>query len=382
MLQHGDFRNLNRNQFQAATEYIEKPLMIIAAPGSGKTLTLTLRIAYLLNLNIHPSKILVLTFTKKAALEMKRRLSTNLPRHVRIDDLTVGTFHHFALIVLRSNAGRAKIPYDFSIVSGTKQKKILESALFDFLKKYKEDDLYQENIEPLSEEQLAIMQDDLIIDFAHDNERRSSLNLRPGAFSYINGVICRAKVDRTVLEKLNRPFQMLFFIYNSKLREAKSIDLGDILYLTTNMLRNSPQVLDNYRRKYDYILVDEFQDTNSMQLELIELIGKHAKVTVCGDDDQAIYGWRGATSRVFDEFRELYPDSEKVILDENYRSTQHIVNLSQGLIINNKKRESKQVYTNNDLGFKCKIFIAHSVREEAKEVVNTLLLIKESYNLD
>ncbi|CAG9315309.1 unnamed protein product [Blepharisma stoltei] len=380
MIQHGDFRNLNRNQFQASTEFLDKSLMILAAPGSGKTLTLTLRVAYLLNLNVSPTNILVLTFTKKAAMEMKRRLSLNLPRHVRADDLTVGTFHHFALYILRANAGRAKIPYDFQIVSGNKQKKVLESALNDFLKRYTEDDLYQEDVKPLSEEQMAVMQEE--INDQPTEIRRSSLNLRPGSFSYINGVLCRAKVDRNVLKKLNRPFQHLFFIYNSKLREMKSIDLGDILYLTTNMLRSNQQVLENYQRKYKYILVDEFQDTNSMQLELIELIGKFANVTVCGDDDQAIYGWRGATSQVFEEFKNLYPESEKIILNENYRSTQHIVNISQGLISNNKRREVKHVFTNNTLGNKCQIFIAQSIREEAKEVVNILLRIKDAYELE
>lgn len=354
------FSIANKNQLIAATENLDQSLVIVAAPGSGKTLTLTLRIAYLLNSNIDPKHIFAVTFTRKAASEMKRRLCSIIPPHIDIDELTLGTFHHCALNILRANAGKAGITWDFKVMSGKKQKKVLEEVLNEFLKDNKFEDLVHNNLKPLSEEQLQVIVEDI-----EGDNRKSSLKLPQGGLSYVYNLICSAKINRNTLKSLNRKFFWVFDAYNKKLRENKAIDLPDILFMTTNMLAKCPEVLKAYQSRYKYIIVDEFQDTNSIQLEFIQLLGTNSFVTVCGDDDQAIYGWRGASNEVFQDFRSIFPSAYTVILNQNYRSTQNIVLTAMNLITKNKSRDPKEIFSNGELGTKPEVIVTESPRQEA-----------------
>ena len=154
-------------------------------------------------------------------------------------------------------------------------------------------------------------------------------------------------------------------MYNLKLREKNFIDLPDIIFITRNLLSNCQEVLNTYQHRYKYIIVDEFQDTNHIQLELIDMLGRNSYVTVCGDDDQAIYGWRGATNDIFKEFRALFPNSGTEMLNQNYRSTQQIVEISQNLIKKNKLRDPKDIFSNNEQGNIPEIIITETVRQEA-----------------
>lgn len=370
--------DLNRNQLEAVTQHLDKPLVIFAGPGSGKTRTLTLRVAFLLNSGVDPSNILGITFTRKASDQMKRKLSEFVPRHLRPEEVSIGTFHHVALNILRANAGKARLPFNFSIVSGKAQKKLLESAIVSFMRKYSLNSILQADIEPLTEEQMTLLEGNESI----DELSILNVNLPKGAFSFINGVLCKAKLNPSVFEEMNFEFKYLFSTYNEQLRKTNSIDLADILYLTVKTLQTNKQVLAKYQEKYKYILVDEFQDTNSIQIEFLKLIGECSKVTVCGDDDQAIYGWRGATSGVFNQFEAHFEDCQKLLLNQNYRSTQHIVNLSQQLISFNLQRTVKNVYTENAWGKKVKLVVASSAHEEIRKVVELLGYYKRKYHLE
>ena len=357
------FKSLTPNQFLASTSDTNKSLIILAGPGSGKTLTLTLRIAFLLNSGIPPKQILVSTFTRKAADEMRKRLNNILPAHLDSESLTLGTFHHCALNILRANANKAGLPFDFRILSTSKQKKVLTEVLQDFLQANDFTKLVIKGVKPLSEEQLTGILEDV--------EREDKGNKLPaGCLSYVYSVICKAKIDRKCLKLLNRPFFGVFEEYNRKLRDQKGIDMSDILFLVVNVLEKYPDVLSTYQNRFKYVIVDEFQDTNSIQLEFLKLIGKSSFVTVCGDDDQAIYAWRGATSEVFSEFRSFFPECQTVVLDQNFRSSGEIVEKCGKLIMNNVNREVKNIRTGNAFGCAVEVIIAENTRKEMTYIRN------------
>ena len=359
------FSTLTSNQLKASTSDLAKSLIILAGPGSGKTMTLTFRVAYMLNCGVEPKSILISTFTKKSANEMKRRLSSIIPAHFDLDSIQIGTFHSCALSFLRANANRVKLSYDFKIASAKKQQKIMKEVLEDYLKTGTFDELVIKRIKPLSDDQVnAIMEEFLIED--------ESSGLPAGCLKYVFRVMCLVKLDRKCLKVLNRPFLKVFEAYNKRMREEKIIDMCDILFLTVEMLENNKDVREALQNKYKFIIVDEFQDTNSIQFELLSLIGKKAAVTVCGDDDQAIYGWRGATHEVFEEFKKSFAGCEMVILNENFRSTGEIVKKSAMLIGNNLNREFKDLITNNPNGPTVEVIIAESPRKECSYIASLI----------
>lgn len=362
------FRLANRNQIEAGTKYLDSSLAIIAAPGSGKTTTLCLRIAFLLNQNVDPKHIFAVTFTKKAASEMKKRLLSLIQPHINIEDITLGTFHHCALNILRANARRAGLSFDFSIISRKKQKQVLEEVLLNYLKNNKFEDLVQKHVKPLTEEQLQGILDEIDT----GEPRGSCTSLPTGSLSYIYALICTVKINKQALKHLSRKFFEIFDAYNQKLHNNNQIDLPDILFMTTNLLEKYPELLQTYQSRFKYLIVDEFQDTNQIQLEFISLIGKKSFITVCGDEDQAIYGWRGATNEVFKEFRVLFPDTATVLLSQNYRSTQNIVKYSQVLIEKNLKRDPKSSFSNGEIGCLPEIIVTESSRQEAIIVVKMI----------
>lgn len=357
------FKSLTPNQFLASTSDTNKSLIILAGPGSGKTLTLTLRIAFLLNSGIPAKQILISTFTRKAANEMRKRLNNILPAHLDSESLTLGTFHHCALNLLRANANKAGLPFDFRILSTSKQKKVLNEVLQNYLQANDFSKLVIKGVKPLSEEQLAGMLEDV------ESEENGN-KLPVGCLNYVYSVVCKAKIDRKCLKLLNRPFFGVFEEYNRKLRDLKGIDMSDILFLLVNVLEKYPDVLNSYQNRFKYVIVDEFQDTNSIQLEFLKLIGKSSCVTVCGDDDQAIYAWRGATNEVFNEFRSFFPNCKTVILDQNFRSSGEIVEKCGKLIMNNLNREVKNIQTENPVGCAVEVIIAENTRKEMMYIRN------------
>ena len=167
----------------------------------------------------------------------------------------------------------------------------------------------------------------------------------------------------------------------SKLRERKAIDLPDILHIAVRVLQEYPQVVAACQRKYRYILVDEFQDTNQIQLELLTLIGANSYVTVCGDDDQAIYGWRGASSSVFTQFKDFYKHTQEVTLRQNYRSSGSIVGAAECLIRKNINRTDKSMFTENPDGPKIEIVVSDRPRSEARDIISLIQQYKRTHNL-
>lgn len=360
------FKLLTPSQFQASTTAPNKSLIILAGPGSGKTLTLTLRIAFFLNSGIPPKNILISTFTRKSSNEMRKRLNSILPAHLDSDSLTLGTFHSCALTLLRANANKAGLSFDFRILSVNKQKKLLSEILQRYLEENDFSQLVIKGIKPLSEEQLA----GILEEFNNDEKGNK---LPPGCLNYVYGVICKAKLDKKFLKLLNRSFFKVFDEYNSKLREMKAIDMADILFLLVQILEKFPDVLNSYQERFKYIIVDEFQDTNSIQLDFLKLIGKRSFVTVCGDDDQAIYAWRGATTEVFSEFRNFFGGCETVVLSQNFRSTKEIVDKCGKLIRNNVSREIKNIDTRNADGCAVEVVVTESIRKEIAYVRNCIV---------
>ena len=350
------FKFCSDKQKEAATQYIDRHLVIFAAPGSGKTLTLTARIACLLNRGVKPHQIFAATFTKKGADDMKKRLQALLPRHFLLDGMALGTFHHCALSILRANAKAAGVSWNFTIVSSAQQKILFEEALQEFSLKYNVEDIVSSEMKLLSREKIRAVLEEYEED--QDNNPLNSLN-------FLYSVICSAKADMDLYNNLSAELLILLSLYNKRLRSNKFIDMMDILFLTVNLFTNSPSILETYRKKYRYILVDEFQDTNSMQLQFIVLLARQAFITVCGDDDQAIYGWRGASSHVFSQFLEHFPTAQTVVLCDNYRSTQLIVNTAQSLIRNNKIRKPKDVIAAKGIGQEPEVIIIESCKKEA-----------------
>jgi DNA helicase-2/ATP-dependent DNA helicase PcrA len=356
------FSVLTSTQLRAATSDLKKSLIILAGPGSGKTLTLTYRIAFMLNQGVDPKTILIATFTRKSANEMKKRLSSLIPVHFDTDQMMIGTFHSCALSLLRANANRAGLTFDFKIASNSKQRKFLQEVLLDYLKENNFEELVVKGVKPLSAEQVSAILEDV------GNDEKSENKLPTGSLEYVLSVICKVKIDRNCLKVLNRAFFKVFEAYNQKLKENKMVDMPDLLFLMVELLDSAPDVLEALRNRFKYVVVDEFQDTNSIQLEFLSMIAARASVTVCGDDDQSIYAWRGADFKVFDNFKKTFPQHFQVILNENFRSTKEIVKKSAKLIENNLNREFKDFRTGNQNGCPVDVIISESFRNEIVHV--------------
>jgi DNA helicase II / ATP-dependent DNA helicase PcrA len=356
--------NTNQNQKKAATEHLDKHLMIIAGPGSGKTLTLTLRIAYMLSKNAKPSQIFAVTFTKKAANDMKKRLVSMLPQNFLLKSMALGTFHSVCLKILRENSKIAGIHWNFKIVSGKQQLNILEEAINAYISCNSLENLIKSQIKCLSKEDLkGIM---------NDPDESIVFNINNKDFLYINQVISSAKIDTKCYQSLSSEFLELLNLYKSILAKYKLIDLPDILFLTLELLKTHSGILEKYQKRYKYILIDEFQDTSPMQMELILMISKNSYITICGDEDQSIYSWRGAKNNIFNEFLSLFPDSKSITLTENYRSSPCIVRLSQNLIKNNKQRQFKNIKGMNEEGPLPEVIVADSINKEAVCIAKTI----------
>lgn len=357
-------KNLSEEQLQASLNYLDKHLMIIAAPGSGKTFTISSRILTILNKGAKPSQILATTFTKKAANELYSRILSQLPPNYLLTGMRFGTIHSCALKIIRSHSKKIGLKWNFRLIDGLAQSKILESALSDFLLNYSLDALINSGIVPVSQE----------------NNRQSSLTLEKlqiplteKEFSYISSVICSCKVEKDFINNLNPEFLWLFTNYNDKLRSQQFLDFSDILYLSVELFKAFPKVLETYQKEIKFLLVDEFQDTNWKQYEFLMMIGAKAKITVCGDDDQAIYSWRGVCSNMFETFSKEHPGAVTLYLHTNFRSTKEIVRISENLIGHNLNRKQKQLENNNEASGCCpEVLISGSQKCEAVQICNLI----------
>jgi DNA helicase-2/ATP-dependent DNA helicase PcrA len=332
------FAQLNPAQREAVTT-IGGPVLALAGPGSGKTRALTHRIAYLVReLDIAPWHILAVTFTNKAAREMKSRLEELLTPH-QVNALSVGTFHALCARWLRQDI-EALGQYDrnFVIYDTSDQQSVVKRALHDL-------DLDEKSWKPNP------------IHYAISRAKNELLT--PAKFP-----------TRTYQEEIS---QRVYQRYQQILVENNALDFDDLLLVTHQLFERCPSVLEKYQQRYLHVMVDEFQDTNMVQYELTKMLaGRHRNIFVVGDLDQGIYSWRGADYRNVLRFRDNYPDLRLIRLSQNYRSTETILKAARQLIRKNQNRIDNDLFTKRGQGAKIRIVEAYNELEEANFVVDEI----------
>lgn len=330
---------------RAAVENYDVASLIIAGAGSGKTRVLTSRIAYMIEQGVAPYNILALTFTNKAAEQMRSRIAQMLPdsrsRYIRM-----GTFHSVFSRILRENADRIGFPESFTIYEPSDCKNLLKTI---FRELNLSDDRYKPN---------AIA--------SRISYAKNSL-VTPGAY-LANSVYAAEDRQAQIPE-----FGNIYNIYRQRCKRNGAMDFDDLLLQTNILLRDCPDVLARYQELFKYILVDEYQDTNYAQYVIIRRLSQlHSKVCVVGDDAQSIYSFRGAKIENILSFQKDFPDAKVFKLEQNYRSTRTIVEAANSVIVRNSKRMDKHCFSAGDVGEKIRILKAYTDREEAEMVVSDL----------
>lgn len=341
--------SLNPKQNEAVL-HTDGSLLILAGAGSGKTRVLVERMIHLIqNERVPALNIFAVTFTNKAAQEMKERVVKVLGSHA--NSLWISTFHSACLRILRNSLPQNGMEYDtqFVIYDDTDQKNVIRKIL-------KERDLSDKIYKPSS------------IQY-HINHSKNN-GLGPDDFA-TQGEYYLAKVKE------------IFIAYQQELKVNQAMDFGDLIVNTLKLFSTHPEILQQYQNKFQYVMVDEYQDTNLSQYKLIRLLSdKHKNVCVVGDDDQSIYKFRGAEIRNILDFQKDYPEAQVIRLEQNYRSTQNILNAANGLIRNNKDRMGKELWTENNHGNKITVFGASNESEEAKFIAEKICDLRQEYCLN
>ena len=337
-------RGLNKNQYEAVTT-LSGPLMVLAGAGSGKTRVLTMRIAHLITNGVDPFNILALTFTNKAAREMKDRIA----KVVGISDaksIWMGTFHSVFARILRGEASRLGFPSNFTIYDAQDSLNVLKKVIKEM------------NIDP---------------DFYKPKKVQSRIS------TYKNNLITvRAYFNNPELIEADAQANMkhigeIYKRYVEACFRNGAMDFDDLLLRTNELLTRFPEVLAKYQDRFRYILVDEYQDTNHSQYLIVKaLASKFENLCVVGDDAQSIYSFRGANIQNILNFKKDYPDAITVSLEQNYRSTQNIVGAANAVIANNIEQFPKNVFSDNEVGDKIKIYRALSDADEANFVATNI----------
>lgn len=338
---------LNDRQREAVL-HGEGPLLILAGAGSGKTRVLTYRIAYLIKeRGVFPGNILAITFTNKAANEMKERIDHLLDGN--IEDLWIGTFHSVCVRILRKFIDKIGYSRSFSIYDRDDQITLLKECIKELnLNK----DIYKES---------AILS---LISSLKDKQ------IDPDTYT-----------NQHYNEFYNRNVGEIYALYEKRLKANNALDFDDLIVKTVKLFKSDPEVLDYYQRKFKYIFVDEFQDTNKIQYELVKLLSdRYRNICVVGDPDQSIYRWRGADITNILNFEKDFEDGCTILLEQNYRSTQNILTVANHVIKNNLSRKEKNLWTNNEEGQRVAVECLLDEREEANYVVNKIeKLLGEGY---
>lgn len=341
-------KELNTQQ-QEAVLYLDGPQLVIAGAGSGKTRVLTYKIVHLISHDYEPWRILALTFTNKAAREMRERIEC-LVGGATASKLWMGTFHSIFARILRINAERLGFKSDFTIYDSSDSKSLIKSIIKDL-------DLDDKIYKPSTiMSAISMAKNALISPVAYAQNRD------------IMEADRRAKRPRT--HEIYRGYCHRCFV-------AGAMDFDDLLYYTNVLLRDNPDILHHYQEYFQYILVDEYQDTNFAQhLIISQLTKENHRLCVVGDDAQSIYSFRGANIRNILNLKNAYPDLRIFKLEQNYRSTQTIINAANSLIDKNTEQIKKQVFSKNDLGNKIEVVQSYSDYEEAFLVANRISQVK------
>jgi len=324
---------LNTKQMESV-KLTEGPLLVLAGAGTGKTRVLTYRIAYILSQGLaYPHEILAVTFTNKAAKEMQSRISELIPSA----GLTVGTFHGVAAKILRNHAEYFNLTPYFTVIDADDQIKIVKNLLQD-----------------------------------------NNLDIKKYPQKVIHNIISRwkdlgltvSKISQSdILNDFDKVAKIIYDKYQEKLIDSNAVDFGDILLYTTELFLTQPDIAKIYQNKFKYILIDEYQDVNSVQYIWTRILAnRHRNICCVGDDDQSIYSWRGAEIANILKFEKDFPNSKIIKLEQNYRSTTPILEAASALINNNNLRHGKTLWTEKSEGQKIKIIKCSNEREEAKVI--------------
>jgi DNA helicase-2/ATP-dependent DNA helicase PcrA len=334
---------------RAAVEATDGPMMVIAGAGSGKTRVLTVRIAHLIAKGVDPFRILALTFTNKAAKEMKERIATIVGRS-EAANIWMGTFHSVFSRILRAEADKLGYPKDFTIYDTDDSRSVIKGILKEW---QLDDKLYKPN---QVHGRISIAKNNLI-----------------GPLEYLANAELMAGDAAVGREKMGE----IYKAYAEKCFRAGAMDFDDLLYNTALLFRDHPEAMVKYQSRFQYLLVDEYQDTNLVQYNIVKtLAARHENLTVVGDDSQSIYAFRGANIQNILNFRSDYEDHQLFKLEQNYRSTKTIVGAANSLIDKNKDQIKKTIWTDNGEGEKIRVHRALSDNEEGAFVAHSIFETK------
>ena len=331
-----------------AVEKTEGPVLILAGAGSGKTRVLTTRIGHLIeDKGVQPANILAITFTNKAANEMRERVEETLESDA--SDMWISTFHSCCVRILRKDINRIGYNRSFVIYDSADQVTLVKDCL-------KELNLNDKVFEP----KMIISTISGAKDKLYDPKQFKAMHMNDNRMSKIADV---------------------YALYQDRLKRNSALDFDDLIFKTVELLKSDKEVLDYYRNRFKYIMVDEYQDTSKAQYELIKILAKeHQNICVVGDDDQSIYGWRGADIRNILEFEKDYDDVHVVKLEQNYRSTQIILDAANTVISNNIERKRKRLWSEKKDGELIKIQVAQDEIEESDFVADMIAKISREQN--
>jgi len=342
---------LNDSQ-RAAVMQVDGPVMIIAGAGSGKTRALTYRIAYMLTQGINPYRILALTFTNKAADEMKERIF-QLVGDANAKAVMMGTFHGVFLRIIQVEHEKLGFLRNITVYDTDDSKSLLKSIIKELNLDTK---TYLAN---------------------HVLHRISSAKS-----SLLSAMEYAQNPEIIEVDRMNgKPFiAEIFKRYNQRLKNSNAMDFDDLLYYMNVLLRDYPEILHKYQNRFQYILVDEYQDTNYAQYLIVKkLAAAHHNICVVGDDAQSIYAFRGANIQNILNFKKDYPETKVFKLEQNYRSTQFIVNAANAVILNNQDQLHKKVWTENEAGSMIEVLKTNSDTDEAQTVAHSIFETKQNY---
>lgn len=335
---------LNPVQYDAVTS-TEGPYLIIAGAGSGKTRVLTYRIAYLIEFKkVHPASILAITFTNKAAEEMRERIEQLIGEKAR--HVWISTFHAACVRILRQEIEHLGYSRNFVVYDERDSQKLIGDVIKE-------------------------------LGFDHQEFRPAAVHARISRAK--SELIGPEELRRSATTRLDEVAAAVYEKYQQRLKENAALDFDDILLLTVELFNRQPEVLLRYQRRFKYILVDEYQDTNRTQYELLkQLSALHRNLFVVGDDDQSVYGWRGADIRNILEFEKDFPEATVIRLEQNYRSTKIILEAANHLISHNRKRKGKTLWTENERGEEIVLYEAYNEFDEAEFVAYEISRLAEA----
>ena len=329
--------SLNESQ-QKAAQHIDGSLLILAGAGSGKTKTITTRLAYLISIGIDPASILTLTFTNKAATEMRERAYSLISTQMSTPPILC-TFHKFGLMFLKFHISKLNRKNNFIIIDSDDKKRIIKSI---------------------------------------DKEITTSI-LVSEISKYKNTILTPSEVKAGAELKLYQQIADVYEKYENYLEKNNLVDFDDLLLLPYKILLANEELAKETSKKYQYIMVDEYQDTNELQYKLLRLLcSSHSNLCVVGDDDQSIYGWRGATIKNILNFHEHFENTVVVKLEENYRSTDTILDHANQLIEHNRDRLGKKLVGTREKGDSIRVYESHDENEETRKIVSDIKSLIDS----